>query len=245
MWRYLSFFFPILAINGLLPFCLGLFPGYYGWSAYSDDNVLREQGEVVEAHITERVRSLGGYTIKYSFIDRGGIEHKFEKNLGGEFNEMVNNKDYFMLVYMPTDPSIQLIGDKSAPSLRNNLAYVAAGLALLLCGYGMWGIVSQLWQFLSVWNLFRKGKVGSSTVGEWVTTPSRFGPEKNEMTFHFVAANGRWYEGRSRPLGKPFQQKWPKGAHIRVVYDGIKPTVCEPDIFQLIKDSTPDHTTKT
>ena len=150
---------------------------------------------------------------------------------------MVNSKDYFLITYFPADPRIHIIGDKSATSLRANLAFGLLALAFLLCGWGAWGIGSTIVQLAKIRNLFKNGKVATATVGDWIKSPRRARQRRDEMTFHFVAANGRWYEGRSRPFNQYYQAKWPKGTHVQVVYDSITPSRCEPDIFKLLKPS--------
>ena len=203
--------------------------------AFNRDSNLGDEGFAVDAHITERIKSSSGYHIKYSFIDTGGIERKFERALSSKYDEMIKNNDYFLITYLPSDPTIHILGEKPATGL-SNLTYGFLGAALLLCGWGMWGIGSSMLQLARIHRLFNNGKVGMATVGDWVSSPRTAGMEKDQMTFHFVAADGRWYEGRSRSFNHRFQSKWPKGSHVKVVYDSVRPLHCEPDVFNLIVD---------
>lgn len=234
MWRYFVLVLPSFAFNCVVPVLAGLIPAYYGWSTYKQDLGLRENGKLVEAHITEKTKKGLTYHIKYSFIDNNGIERKAERELGAEYNEMVNLSDYFLITYLPTNPTIHIIGARSSTSMRSNIAYALVGFAILLFGLGAWGFASSAWHVYRVYRLFTNGSIGSATVGDWIQSPKSLGKQEDRMTFHFVASNGRWYEGRSRRLGVHVFSQWPKGSHIKVAYDPTHPAHCEPDVFRLL-----------
>ncbi len=235
MLRYFVLILPFFTLHGLIPLLTGIFPAYYGWQAYAEDRNLREQGQLVEAHIIQKQKSGATYHIKYSYIDTTGAEFKAERDLGQEYNEMVNTNDYFLITYLPSNPNVHMLGDKSSLNSRGTLAIVLLSVALVLCGWGTWGISRTIWQTMEVRFLFRKGKTGTAVVGDWIPSPGKSRNVTDQMTFHFVAANGRWYEGRSRSFGVRIRKQWPKGKHIKVAYDPIKPVRCEPDVFELLK----------
>lgn len=236
MWRYLILILPFFAFNGVFPFVASLVPAYYGWREFSQDRDLREQGMPVEAHITEKSKMGSTYYIKYRFIDTKGVEWKAAGELGPEYNTIVNANGDFLITYLPSNPNIHIItiGDRSSSSFQRNLALGLIGLTVLLFGWGVWGIGSTTWRLYQVRRLFEDGEVGAATVGDWIRAPGRPLDRKDQMTFHFVAVNGRWYEGRSRSFNSDIVQQWPKGSHLKVAYDPAHPTNCEPDVFQLL-----------
>ena len=234
MWRYFVLILPSFVFIGLFPVLAGLIPGYYGWSALNRGRDLREQGKLVEAHISEKTKNGSSYHIKYSFIDANGIERMAERDLGPQYNEMVNANDYFQITYLPSNPTVHIIGGLSSTTVSSNFAYALIGLAVLLFGLGAWGLARSAWQVYSVYRLFKKGTIGAATVGDWIQSPKSLGKQLDQMTFHFVASNGRWYEGRSRRFGRKIFSKWPKGTHIKVAYEPAHPSHCEPDVFRLL-----------
>ena len=234
MWRYFVLILPFFAANGVLPFVAGVVPGYYGWIGYSHDRDLRELGKLADAHITNRGKKGFSYHIKYSFVDFAGKEWSAERDLTAEYNEMVNTNDYFMMTYLPSNPAIHIIGDRSATSMRSKLAIGLIGIAILLCGWGGWGLGRSVWQLYRIRSLFKSGAVAVATVGASVNSARKATSGRDRMTFHFVATNGRWYEGRSRSFNLRFLNKWPKDSHIKVVYDPSKPGYSEPDVFKLL-----------
>ena len=234
MWRYFFLILPFFTFNGVIPFIAGTIPAYFGWKAYNQDRGLREQGKLVEAHITEKTKRGDSYHIKYSFVDTAGKEWSAERDLSAEYNEMVNSNDYFLITYLPSNPNLHILGDRSSTSLRSSLATLLIGLAFVLCGWGAWGLGRSVWQFYRIRYLFKNGAVATATVGGSVK-PARGGRrQKDQLSFHFVASNGRWYEGRSRSFNLHFLNKWPKDSHIKVAYDPAKPSYCEPDVFELL-----------
>ena len=234
MWRYFVLLLPSFAFSGLVPILAGLISANYGWITLNSGRDLREQGKPVEAHIVEKTKRGSSYHIKYSFIDSKGIERSAERELGPEYNEMVNANDYFQITYLPSDPTVHIIGGLASTTVRSNFAYVLIGFAILLFGWGAWGLARSGWQVYRVRRLFKKGAIGTATVGDWIHSPKSLGKRADRMTFHFVASNGRWYEGRSRRFGLHTFKQWPKGSHIKVAYDPTRPAHCEPDVFRLI-----------
>lgn len=234
MWRYFVLLLPFITLRAVLPIVVGLVPAFYGWKAYSQDRDLRELGKLVDAHITEKTKRNNYFHIKYSFVDLQGMEWKAERDLGTEFNEMVNTSDFFLLTYLPSHPEIHIVGGRSATTIRGTLSIAMIGIAVLLCGWGTWGLFHSVWQMYRIRHLFKHGEVASATVGELVKESVKNRKQKHQMTFHFVAMNGRWYEGRSRDFSLHFLNKWPSGTHINVVYDRTNPLRCEPDLFKLL-----------
>ncbi len=234
MWRYFVLILPFFTFNGVFPIVAGSVPGYYGWNAYNQDRGLREHGKLVDAHITGKRKVGNTYHIKYSFVDGNGKEWNAERDLGAQYNTMVNTNDYFLITYLPSNPTIHIIGDRSATSMQSNLAIGMIGISILLVGWGVWGTGRSIWQLYRIRSLFKTGKVATATVGEPVHSEERHHLKKHRMTFHFVATNGRWYEGNSRNFNPHFLSVWPKNSHIKVVYDPSNPYHCEPDVFKLL-----------
>jgi hypothetical protein len=237
MWRYFVLSLPFFAFNAVLPFVAGLAPGYFGWLGYTQDQRLREQGILVEAHITAKTKIDSAYHIKYSFIDMAGKEWTAERDLGDEYNEMVNMNDYFLITYLPSNPKIHIIGDRSSQNANSTLAIGLIAIAVLFWFWGALGLGYSFWRLYRIRDLFRNGAEATAVVGDWINAPERADKRKDRMTFHFVAMNGRWYEGRSRGFGSHLRNRWPKGSHIKVVYDRANPIVSEPDVFRILRSS--------